>query len=385
MTQELTTAAEHSTPMFQRQAPHASVNVGAVAIEQERAIAEVQGQLILAKRFPRDLNAAHAELMESASLVSMAEQAFYSVPNRGTGLSIRSAEEIARVFGNFEFGHRELARGDGKSEVEVYAWDKQTNNRSSRQITVMHVVDTKNGPKILRDQADIDARIANVASKQMRGRIMALMPKWLVADFENKCKQTLAGTSIEPISVRVRKMTQAFTKFGISDKHLSVYLGHPLDETTLDELVDLMGIYNALKEGARASDYFSAKEKDESEAIGEKLGETAAKAATTTPTPAPTARTKTKPVAQDAPASVQAEAATPAPTPSPEPTPTPTPTAKTKTPSPQPQAKDEAEQQEGPGTTFDPESREPDADGVVPAPAPAPAPTAADGDLPDLF
>lgn len=252
--------------LFQRGAITPSgANVGAVAIEQERAIAEVQGQLILAKRFPRDLNGAYAELMESCSLPAMANQAFYSVPNRGAGPSIRLAEEIARVFGNFEFGHRELSRGDGKSEVEVYAWDKQTNNRSIRQITVMHTVDTKNGPKVLRDQADIDNRIANVASKQVRGRILAMMPKWLVQEAIEKCKATLAGTTSEPISVRVRKMTQAFAQYGVTDKHLADYLKHALDETTVDELVDLLGIYNAIKEGARPSEFFSA-EKEEAEA-----------------------------------------------------------------------------------------------------------------------
>jgi len=280
---ELTTTPNPSgtaPAVFHRNQIGAAANVGAVAIEQERAIAEVQGQLARAKRFPRDLNAAHAELMESCSLQAMAQQAFYSVPNRGTGPSIRLAEEIARVFGNFEFGHRELSRGDGKSEVEVYAWDKQTNNRSIRQTTVMHTVDTKQGPKVLRDQTDIDNRIANVASKQVRGRILAMMPKWLVQDAVDKCKATLAGTTSEPISVRVRKMTQAFAQYGVSNKHLTDYLDHALDETTVDELVDLIGIFNAIKEGAKPSEFFGT-EKEDAEASANtaaKLADTAAKA-----------------------------------------------------------------------------------------------------------
>ena len=65
-------------------------NVGAVAIEQERAIAEVQGQLILAKRFPRDLNGSYAELMESCSLPAMANQAFYSVPKINISVRLRT-------------------------------------------------------------------------------------------------------------------------------------------------------------------------------------------------------------------------------------------------------------------------------------------------------
>ncbi|MBB3017611.1 hypothetical protein FHR70_000651 [Microvirga lupini] len=268
MSQELVTREQQpNLPAFaSRSQMPTSVNAGAVAIEQERAIAEAQGQLILAKKFPRDLNGAHAELMAACKSPAFAAQAFYSVPNRGSGPSIRFAEEVARVYGNFQYGHRELSRGDGKSEVEVFAWDMQNNNRSTRQLTVPHAVDTKNGPKPCRDQAEVDNLIANKASKQIRGRILALMPKWLVADAIEECKKTLAGNNDEPLSVRVRKMTQAFAKYGVTAKHLEAYVGHSLDEVLLDELVDLTGVFNALKEGAAASDYFGAGETAESSA-----------------------------------------------------------------------------------------------------------------------
>jgi hypothetical protein len=168
----------------------------------------------------------------------------------------------------------------------------EKNNYSKRQITVLHVVDTKSGPKVLRDQADIDNKIANVASKQIRGRILALMPKWIVAEAIEKCKATIAGTSTEPISVRVRKMTQAFAKYGVNPTHLEAYLGHSLDDTVIDELIDLQGIFNAIRDGAKASDFFSTKE-DQAEAsatTANKLAEAAKagaakrKAATEKPT-----------------------------------------------------------------------------------------------------
>lgn len=267
MNQHLITEQETEHPFLQPQRTAVGTNVGAVAIEQERAIAEAQGQLILAKRFPRDLNAAYAELMTACKSKAFAEAAFYSVPNRGTGPSIRFAEEVARCYGNVEYGHRELSRTNGKSEVEVYAWDKEKNNYSRRQITVMHIVDTKQGPKPCRDQADIDNKIANVASKQMRGRILALMPKWLVEEAIQACKATIAGTNDEPIEARVRKMTQAFAKYGVTTEHLERYIGHSLEHTLLDELVDLTGVYNALREGAKASDYFDAP-KDAHAAVG---------------------------------------------------------------------------------------------------------------------
>lgn len=251
-------------------------NVGAVAIEQERAIAEAQGQLILAKRFPRDENAAHAKLMNSCKLPGLASVAFYNVPRAGgsvSGPSIRLAEEIARVYGNFEYGHKELSRTDGKSEVLVYAWDKENNNYSTRQITVMHVLDYKDKmtkqpmQRPLHDQKDIDDKIANVASKQMRGRILALLPKWMVEDAIQQCRQTLAGNVQEPIESRVRKMSQAFAVFGVTVDMLQNYLGHPLASVTADQLVDLVGIHNAIRDGGiKASEFFGGGDDPEPQA-----------------------------------------------------------------------------------------------------------------------
>lgn len=250
-------APTHTEQPFQRMlAAQGGANVGAIAIEQERAIAEAQGQLTLAKRFPRSMTGAMTEFLETCKSPDFAATAFYSVPNRGSGPSIRFAEEAARCYGNFQYGHRELSRSEGKSEVEVFAWDMQNNNYSKRQITVMHIRDTKNGPQPLRDQADIDNRIANVASKQMRGRILALLPKHLVAAGQEACKRTLAGGGEKPISERIVGMVQAFNRFGVTKTHLEAHLGHGVDNTTLDELADLMGIFNAIKEGGKASEYF---------------------------------------------------------------------------------------------------------------------------------
>jgi len=252
-----------------------AANAGAVSIEIERAIAEARGQMQLAKMFPRDVNAAYAELMESCKQPAMAQAAFYSVPRGGqnvTGPSIRLAEEIARVYGNFEFGHRELSRGNGKSEVEVYAWDKQANNRSIRQITVAHIIDTRGGPKPCRDQADIDALIANKASKQVRGRILALVPKWLEAAAIEQCKKTLAGGSDKPISVQVRDMITAFAKYGVTLQHVEKYLEKKTDECTLDDLVELRGVYTALREGAPVGDYFGEKKAAEEAPAAPQIG-----------------------------------------------------------------------------------------------------------------
>ncbi len=316
MSQELITQDQQQAAFMRTAQLGAGANVGAVAIEQERAIAEAQGQLVLAKKFPRNEEKAFSNLMKACKLPAFAAVAFYNVPRAGgsvSGPSIRLAEEVARCYGNFQYGHRELSRDGNKSEVEVYAWDMENNNYSKRQITVLHVRDTKDGPKPLRDQKDIDDKIANVASKQVRGRILALMPKWLVESAIEECRKTIAGNNDEPIEVRVRRMTQAFAKFGVTTSHLERFLGHALSETMTDEIADLQGIFNAIKEGTPPSDFFAAElEADKNEQTAAAIADTAKSGAASAASAAPAARqqrqSRTAKPAADKPAEQQTEA-----------------------------------------------------------------------------
>lgn len=64
----------------------------------------------------------------------------------------------------------------GKSIVEAYAWDLETNTRRTTHFEVFHIRDTKQGPKILTEERDIYETIANQASRRMRGCILQLIP-----------------------------------------------------------------------------------------------------------------------------------------------------------------------------------------------------------------
>lgn len=323
----------NTNPAEQMQLAAAGANSSVVAIESKRAVAEVLGQIQVAKSFPRNMQNAIAELRDACRSSEFAKTAFYSVPNRGSGPSIRFAEEAARCYGNFVYGHKELERREGRSLVEVYAWDVERNNRSTRQITVEHVMDSRNGPRKLTDQADIDNRIANVASKQMRGRIMALLPKALVQIGIEEARRTIAGENVGSRTERTQRMVDAFnTKYGVPQAHLAAYIGHSLDTVTEEEFVDLLGVFNALKEGAKVSDYFdltTVTEDAAGAAVNAALNKPAA-----TPTPAATQQRTTrrttatakpaqdstqaeapedKPAAQAAPKQSPAPAAAPAP------------------------------------------------------------------------
>ncbi len=237
------------------------MNVGAVAIEQQRAIADTRAKRLIAREYRRNTLQATQEVREVCRIPEFAGIAFFSVPRGGsvvTGDSIRMAEELARCWGNIEYGHRELSRSNEKSEVMVFAIDLETGVECSRQLTVPHVIDTKNGPKKCRDQKEIDDLINNKASKQRRGAILAVIPQWLREIARQECYKTLQGDNTVPIAVRVRKMVDAFANFGVTVKMLELKIGHKLEEATADDMVNMTGIFNALKDGEPVSEFFAS-------------------------------------------------------------------------------------------------------------------------------
>jgi hypothetical protein len=248
---DIVTTGQPNNP-FAKAAPD-HLSAGAVAIESERAIAEAQGRLLIAKRFPRDEAAAFARAMDACRRPSLAEVANYRFPRGGQsveGPSIRLAEELARCWGNVAYGMRELSRRNGESEMEAFAWDQQTNVLSTQTFTVRHLRDKRGGPEALKDERDIYEVTANMASRRLRARILAVLPPDLVDAAVAQCRDTIKNGSDKPLVDRIRDMTQAFVRIGVTSQMLAKKLGKPLDEATPDDLADLRGTFQAIKDGA---------------------------------------------------------------------------------------------------------------------------------------
>lgn len=259
--QIINTASEPNPFRVPANAP--GINAGAVTIESSKAIAEAQGKLIIAKNFPRDEHLAYAKAIEACKRKSLAEKAIYSYPRSGStisGPSIRLAEELARCWGNVDFGIKELSQKDGESEMSAYCWDMETNTMSSQTFVVAHVRDTKKGQVRLTEQRDIYENNANMAGRRLRARILAILPPDLVEAAVLECKKTLAGNNDTPISDRINKMVVAFNKFGVKIDTIEQRLGRKIDTMTTDDISEYIGIYNSLKDGnSSISDWFDVK------------------------------------------------------------------------------------------------------------------------------
>ncbi len=252
-------AGSPNNPFQRQQADH--LNAGAVAIESERAIAEAQGKLVIAQRFPRDPFKAFEAIRAACQRSGFAETAFYGYKRGGqqvSGPSIRMAEELARCWGNIDYGLRELSQRDGVSEMEAYAWDLQTNTMSAQKFTVRHVRDTTEGGKALTSERDVYEITANMGARRMRARILAILPSDYVDGAVAEARRTLA-LSKEPLGQRISKMVTHFGNLGVTPALIEKRVGHKIDATTAEELVDLHGIYLSIRDGqTRIPDWFDA-------------------------------------------------------------------------------------------------------------------------------
>ena len=239
-----------------------NINQGTIAIEASRAVAEAQGKLIIAKRFPRDEVAAYNRVAQACQRRGVAEKAFYRYSRAGSsieGPTIRFAEELARCWGNIDYGIKELSQDEGKSEMQAYAWDLETNAMSVQNFTNPHVREVKDKLKKLTSIRDIYEINANMGARRLRARILAILPADLVEMAINECKRTIAGRNDEPLIDRVKKMVIAFSKMGVTQDMIEKRLKRKIESMTADDFVEYIGIYNAIKDGAsKINEWFAA-------------------------------------------------------------------------------------------------------------------------------
>jgi len=219
-----------------------------------RAQKEIEGSIILAKKFPRDEQQAYNRIIAACRRVGMAEKAVYAY-KRGSeqveGPSIRLAEVAARAWGNLDFGLRELERNTQSSLVEAYCWDLETNTKRRLEFEVTLARYTKKGVVHLENDRDIYEHIANFGARRLRNCILACIPDDVTADAVVECKKTMArGYQGDNKKDAIRKMILAFDEIGITSEQIKKYLNLPNIEAAHEsQFVKLRQIYASIKDG----------------------------------------------------------------------------------------------------------------------------------------
>ena len=225
----------------------------ATAIEQARAVAEVQAAVVVAQQVPRDLAAALTAMRESCNQVGLADRAFFKFPRAGktvTGPSVHLARELARCWGNIQYGVQELRRDDreGYSEMQAWAWDVQTNTRSMQTFIVPHRRTKSKGVVDITDMRDIYENNANQGARRLREAIFAILPTWFTEEAKSICIKTLSDGGGKTLAQQAADAISRFGDLGVSAARMEKRFG-PSGEWGSHDMAQLRVIWASISQG----------------------------------------------------------------------------------------------------------------------------------------
>lgn len=249
----------------------ATVPQALVEQESQRAVAEVQAAMVIARRFPRDVKAAVDNIMVACQRPGLAEAAVYEYARGGTaitGPSIRLAEAIAQAWGNMQVGIRELEQRNGESTVQAYAWDLETNLKEEKTFQVKHIRHTKKQVYALEDPRDIYELAANQGARRLRACILSLIPGDVVEAAVLECEATMkAKADVGPDGQG--KLLKAFASMGVTKEQIEKRIQRRIDTITAAQMVGLRKIFNSLKDGmSQPADWFEVEAQGETKKTG---------------------------------------------------------------------------------------------------------------------
>lgn len=228
-----------------------------VHVESQRAMAEVQASMMMARRFPRDQVGAVDRIINACTRITLAEKAMYTYARGGidiTGPSIRLAEAIAQGWGNIKTSTREIEqrRGDkktpGNSTMMTIAWDLETGYSADRVFQIPHWRDTQGGGYAIVDARDIYELTANAASRRLRACILGVIPGDVVEAAVKQCEVTLK-TKLEVTPERIEKVLEQFDAQGVSKEQLEAFLQRRMEAMLPAQLYRLGKIFNSINDG----------------------------------------------------------------------------------------------------------------------------------------
>ena len=243
--------------------------------QESKELSAIKGKMILARQFPRDPDYSLQAVLRECARPELAAAAQYEFPRGDSvvrGPSIRLVEVLARWWGNIDYGIKELSQDKGKSEMQAYAWDLETNAQSVQNFTNPHIREVNGKIRTLTSQRDIYENNANMATRRLRSRILAILPAWFVEDAIAECKKTIAGQNDIPLIERVKKMVVQFAKFGVTQEQIETRLKRKVNTMTVEDFTEYLGIYNAIKNGeSKVSDWFDHKEETTAQKLTDAL------------------------------------------------------------------------------------------------------------------
>lgn len=222
------------------------------AVEQSRAVAEVQAAIYVARQFPREIGRARNSMQSACASMALAGKAFYRFPRAGgavEGSTIHLAKTLAQTWGNIQYGVTELRRDDDyrQSEMQAWAWDVEANTRHVLTFIVPHAKFANKKVVQLEDLRDIYENNANNGARRLREAIFAVVPDWFIEEAEELCRETLNKGDGKPLEQRVAGAIGVFQGLGVSEERLEQKLGRKKGQWTGADIAQLLITHKSIQ------------------------------------------------------------------------------------------------------------------------------------------
>lgn len=236
-----------------------------------KAKAMVEARYVMAMRQPRNWDQVRQDLMSECKRPSFAhnKSAYYRKPiGKGVeGLGIRFVEVALRCMKNVLVETSMTFEDDAKEIHCVSVTDLESNltypldvrvsktvERSSPMDDGSYVSVRKNSYGKLTytvpaNDDDLLNKRGALISKAVRTLGLRIIPGDLQDEAEEIIKAVRIDKAASDPAAERKRIADAFGEIGVKAADLTAYLGHTLDTCSPTELVDLRGIYGAIKDG----------------------------------------------------------------------------------------------------------------------------------------
>lgn len=216
---------------------------------QALTTSEINVQITTAKKYPRSIQAFQREALSLATLdTETAKSMYYRVPRDGKfieGGSVRLAEICASAWGNCHFGARVVDIDQKFVTAQAVAWDLEKNVKMT--LEVRRSIVNRYGRTYNEDMIRTTAQAA--MSVALRNAIFRIVSPALVKSVLDEAKKVSLGKGLT-MEQRRERAFKAMASVGAKTPDVLRVLGkRGLEDIDVDDLVNLNGMYQAIKDG----------------------------------------------------------------------------------------------------------------------------------------
>lgn len=236
-----------------------------------QAKAMVESRYIMALKKPRNWDQVRQDVIRECRRPGFAhnKSAYYRKPigNGVEGLGIRFVEVALRCMTNVMIETTMIFEDDLKEIHRVAVTDLEANTTYPLDVRVSKTVErskpmddgsyisvrTNSYKKLVytvpANDDDLLNKRAALISKAIRTLGLRIIPGDIQDEGESVIKQIRIDRAAEDPAAERKRIVDSFGEIGVKASDLTEYLGHSLDQCSPAQLVDLRGIYGAIRDG----------------------------------------------------------------------------------------------------------------------------------------